>query len=118
MSIDSGPAKELENVGMNDNVNWEGLYNSKEYSELVKTKRKFVIPALVFFTIYYTSLLIIQGYFPEIASKAVIGSFNIGYLYALSQIPVAWILCFLFIKYSQKRIDPLKQKVIEKSSRS
>ncbi|RFU66031.1 DUF485 domain-containing protein [Peribacillus glennii] len=82
---------------------------------LVRAKRRFIIPALVFFTAYYTLLLVIQGYFPEIASKPVIGSLNFGYLYSLSQIPVAWVLCYAFIRYSQKKIDVLGKELMEKS---
>lgn len=93
---------------------WDDLYNSPEYKLLVQTKRRFVISALTFFTIFYTSLLILQGYFPHIAAKPLIGALNIGYLFALIQIPVAWLLCFAYVKHSQKSIDPLKEKVVEK----
>ncbi|MED2974093.1 DUF485 domain-containing protein [Fictibacillus sp. B-59209] len=117
MSINSSIKKTLPNdKNLNpDNVKWDELYNSTEYRMLVKAKRGFIIPALIFFTAYYCLLLIIQGYFPEIASKPVIGSLNVGYLHSLSQIPVAWILCYSYIRYSRKKIDSLRETVVEKA---
>lgn len=93
---------------------WDELYHSPEYRTLVKTKRKFIISCLTFFTIFYVSLLILQGYFPHIASRPLIGTLNIGYLYALIQIPVAWLLCLAYVWYSRKTLDPLKEKVIKR----
>jgi uncharacterized membrane protein (DUF485 family) len=94
---------------------WDDLYNSTEYKTLVQKKRRFIIPALVFFTVYYVLLLVIQGYFPSFASTPVVGSLNIGYLFAVSQLPVAWILCYCFIRYSQG-LDDLGKRVHEKSA--
>ena len=93
---------------------WDQPYRSPEYRLLVKTKRKFIVSCLTFFTLFFISLLILQGYFPQIASRPLIGALNIGYLYALIQIPVAWLLCLAYVKYSQKVLDPLKEKVIKK----
>jgi uncharacterized membrane protein (DUF485 family) len=94
---------------------WEELYKSKEYSNLAKARQRFIIPALIFFSLYFVSLLVLQGYFPTFSSTKVIGSLNISYLYAVSQLPVAWILCFCYIRYSQKVLDSLVEEVIKKS---
>lgn len=115
MSLHSSLEKTVPKQDSQNHVNWDELYNSGDYRMLVKAKRRFIIPALVFFTAYYTLLLVIQGYFPDIASKPVIGSLNFGYLYSLSQLPVAWILCFAFIRYSQRSIDSLSQDLAGKS---
>lgn len=94
---------------------WDELYNSAEYKMLVQKRRRFVIPILIFFTIYFMLLLVIQGYFPSFSSTPVVGSLNIGYLFAVSQLPVAWILCFYYIKYSRDVLDQLSKKVRDKN---
>lgn len=101
----ASPAKECEEY---DEGLWKDLFHSKEYSTLVKAKRLFIVPVLIFFSLFFVSLLVIQGYYPIFASTAVVGAFNVSYLYTVSLFPIAWILCYLYIRYSRKVLDSFK----------
>lgn len=60
------------------------------------TKRDFVVPAFVFFIVYYFLLPILVGYAPKFMETKVIGVVNLAYLFALSQFFMAWTIAWLF----------------------
>ena len=51
----------------------------------------------IFFIIYYFTLPVLVGWFPELMDRKVIGEVNLAYLFALSQFFMAWILAFLYV---------------------
>ena len=39
-----------------DAIDWEGLAASDRFKELLKAKRRFIVPAMIFFIVYYFAL--------------------------------------------------------------
>jgi uncharacterized membrane protein (DUF485 family) len=77
---------------------WTRIAQSPRYEALLRSKRAFILPASVFFILYYFALLILVGWFPDLMKKPVFGPINIAYLFALSQFFMAWILAFLYVR--------------------
>ena len=65
-------------------------------------KARFIVPATVFFIVYYFALPILVGYAPKFMSTPVIGPLNIAYLFALSQFFMAWIIALLYMRAAGK----------------
>jgi uncharacterized membrane protein (DUF485 family) len=95
---------------------WEGLEDTPEFKQLVSARRRFVIPATVFFLIYYFSLPVLNGVAPAFMKTNVIGNVNIAYLFALSQFFMAWVLAWLYIRRANKIFDPLAEAVRRRAS--
>ena len=95
-----------------DVVAWEVLARSDRFRLLLRAKRRFVIPAMIFFVIYYFALPTLVGYAPQFMAKQVLGSINIAYLFALSQFFMAWIIAALYVR-AAGRFDRMARKVIE-----
>ena len=57
----------------------------------------FVVPATLFFVVYYFALPIAVGWFPKVMETKVLGDVNLAYLFALSQFFMAWILAFAYV---------------------
>jgi uncharacterized membrane protein (DUF485 family) len=68
-----------------------------EFKELIRRKTKFIVPACIFFTVYYFALPVMVGYFPELMNTR-IGPVNAAYLFALSQFFMAWILAAIYTR--------------------
>lgn len=85
-----------------DVADWERVATSTEFRELVRAKRRFIIPATIFFIIYYFALLVLIWRAPELMSRRVFGVVNIAYLFALSQFFMAWILALLYVRAANK----------------
>jgi uncharacterized membrane protein (DUF485 family) len=79
-------------------VDWQIIENSSDFRELVREKRHFIIPATIFFLIYYFGFLVLVGYFPSVVEVNVIGNINLAYLLALSEFVMAWIIVYLYVR--------------------
>jgi uncharacterized membrane protein (DUF485 family) len=81
----------------NDLANWDAIASDSEFKQLLSAKARFILLATVFFIIYYFTLPVLVGWFPQVMDRKVIGEVNWAYLFALSQFFMAWILAFLYV---------------------
>jgi len=95
---------------------WEGIERSEEFKTLVRSRWRFVLPATVFFLIYYFLLPVLNGTATDFMRQEVIGHVNIAYLFALSQFVMAWLLAWLYIRQSNNVFDRLVERVIERAA--
>jgi len=77
---------------------WDELAAAPEFRALVRARRRFVIPATLFFIAYYFALPISVGVAPALMSKPVAGPITVAYCFALSQFAMAWILLALYLR--------------------
>ena len=77
---------------------WEQVARTDGFKQLLAAKAAFVVPATVFFVVYYFALPVLVGYAPGFMQRKVLGPINIAYLFALSQFFVAWIIAFLYVR--------------------
>ena len=80
------------NSDENEKTMWDRVAESKEFRDLMATKRIFIVPAFMFFAVYYFLLPVLVGYAPNFMSTKVWGNVNLAYLFALSQFFMAWII--------------------------
>lgn len=83
-------------------VNWEQLEAKPEFRSMMARKKAFIIPATIFFLIYYLALPILVGYWPDLMKQKVWGEVNIAYVFALSQFFMAWIMAFIYVRVAAK----------------
>ena len=77
---------------------WAAIERTPEFRALVRAKRAFIIPASLFFVVYYFALPALVGYWPEMMSTRVAGHINLAYLFALSQFVMAWALMAAYVR--------------------
>ncbi len=77
---------------------WARVEADPDFRELVHAKRGFILPATIFFIVYYFALPVMVGYWPEFMSRDVIGEINIAYLFALSQFVMAWVIMVMYVR--------------------
>jgi uncharacterized membrane protein (DUF485 family) len=108
------PPHELTAAEDSNPVDWSRVTQMPEFRAMVRAKLRFIIPAVIFFVVYYFALPVLVGYAPGLMSKRVIGVVNIAYLFALSQFFMAWIIAALYLRAAAK-FDKMEHKVIEKA---
>ncbi len=62
------PAPAVTPAAITATPEWESLERDPDFQALVKTKRSFIVPATIFFLVYYFGFLVIVGYLPDIAN--------------------------------------------------
>jgi uncharacterized membrane protein (DUF485 family) len=112
----SKPPHELTADEDRDVVDWQRLAATDEFKALLKAKAKFVVPATIFFIVYYFSLPLLVGYAPELMARKVLGVINVAYVFALSQFLMAWLLAWAYVR-AAARFDRMARDVIEKGTR-
>jgi uncharacterized membrane protein (DUF485 family) len=93
---------------------WDRIAASKEFKDLMATKKIFIVPAFIFFVVYYFALPVLVGYAPTFMATKVIGVVNIAYLFALSQFFMAWIIAGLYVKAAND-FDRLAHDIMSKA---
>jgi len=96
---------------------WDEIAASKAFRDLMGTKKIFIVPAFIFFVLYYFALPVLVGYAPRFMSTKVIGQVNLAYLFALSQFAVAWIIAGLYVRAAGD-FDRLAEDIVEKAENS
>src|SRR5262245_932231 len=94
-----------------DVADWESVAALGEFKALVAAKLRFIVPATVFFLVYYFALPVLVGYAPRIMETKVFGVVNVAYLFALSQFFMAWILAALYLR-AAGRFDEMAKHLI------
>ena len=91
------PSHELTVEEDNDVANWNAIAADPAFTQLLSAKARFITFSTIFFVIYYFTLPVLVGWFPELMERKVVGDVNLAYLFALSQFFMAWILAFLYM---------------------
>lgn len=99
-----------EEVGV---INWKAIAAGTPFKDLVRAKRRFIIPAMLFFIAYYFALPVLVGYARPLMEKRIIGPVNLAYLFALSQFFMAWIIAALYVR-AANRFDRQAKEIIAK----
>lgn len=99
-----------------DKTEWDRIAETQEFKDLMATKKVFIVPAFVFFIVYYFLLPVLVGYAPQFMATKVIGVVNLAYLFALSQFFMAWTIAWLYVKAAGD-FDRLAKDIIEKAER-
>jgi len=108
------PPPQLERYQASQST-WDDIAESQAFKDLMATKKIFIVPAFIFFVVYYFALPVLVGYAPQFMSTKVIGEVNLAYLFALSQFFVAWIIAGLYVKAAND-FDRLAKDIVEKAT--
>jgi uncharacterized membrane protein (DUF485 family) len=95
---------------------WDRIAASREFQDLMAIKKTFIVPAFIFFLVYYFALPVLVGYAPKFMSMKVIGQVNLAYLFALSQFFMAWIIAGLYVK-AANNFDRLAKDILDKADK-
>jgi uncharacterized membrane protein (DUF485 family) len=92
---------------------WARIERMPEFRALVRAKRAFLVPASIFFVLYYFALPALVGYWPDAMSTRVVGRINLAYLFALSQFVMAWALMAAYVRRA-RRFDRMAGELLRR----
>ena len=96
-------------------VDWEAVERSPEFRELIAARRRFVLPATVFFLAWYIGFILLAGYAPDFMARSVYEGLTVGYCLALTQFVMVGALGLMYLRRAERVYDPLAQKVIQRA---
>jgi uncharacterized membrane protein (DUF485 family) len=79
-------------------IDWEKIASSERFRSLLQAKRRFIVPAMIVFIVYYFALPVLIGYARPFMERRIFGPVNLAYLFALSQFFMAWTIAALYVR--------------------
>ena len=110
---DAGPAAADRATAGSDHhpeIDWVAAERSPEFRELVTRKRRFVVPATVFFMAWYFGFIVLAGYAPDLMGESIYEGLTVGYVFALSQFVMVWVLAKWYLSRADRDFDPLAER--------
>jgi uncharacterized membrane protein (DUF485 family) len=92
-----------------DRIDWQAVERAPEFQELVTRRRRFVLPATIFFLAWYLGFVLLAGYASDFMGESIYQGFTVGYLLALTQFVMVWVLAAWYIRRSDREFDPLRE---------
>jgi uncharacterized membrane protein (DUF485 family) len=96
-------------------IDWIAAERSPEFRELIARKRRFVLPATIFFLVWYFGFIVLAGYAEDFMGESIYEGFTVGYLLALTQFVMVWVLGWLYLKKADREFDPLARKAADRA---
>jgi uncharacterized membrane protein (DUF485 family) len=90
------------------------MVETTAFKELVRQKRAFLIPTVVFVLLFFI-LLPILSIFTDVLDGKVVGAISWAYLYAFAQFFLAWVVTFVYWRKAD-RWDELARRAREEAS--
>jgi uncharacterized membrane protein (DUF485 family) len=95
-------------------TDWQAIEQSPEFRELTKRKKAFVIPATLFFLVWYFGFIFLAGYAPDFMGREFIADgLTVGYALALTQFIMTWVLGWMYLRRADNTFDPLAARARE-----
>ncbi len=92
-------------------LDWQAIERSDEFQELVRSRRRFVVPATIFFLSWYLGFILLCGYAEDFMAESVYEGLTVGYVLALTQFVMVAVLGLMYLKRAEKTYDPLADAV-------
>lgn len=91
-------------------IDWVAAERSPEFRELTSRRRRFVLPATVFFLAWYLGFILLAGYAEDFMGESVYQGLTVGYCLALSQFVMTWVLGWMYLRQADRVFDPLARR--------
>ncbi len=100
---------------MEESREWNRVARTSAFKDLMQKKKAFIIPATIFFMVFYFGLPVLAAY-TTVLNFNVIGSITGAYVYAFAQFAMTWILMHLYVSRANRWdaiVDKARQEAAE-----
>lgn len=94
-------------------IDWKAAAESPEFRELIAARRRFVVPATIFFLSWYIGFILLAGYAVDFMGSSVYEGLTVGYCLALTQFVMVGVLGVMYIRRAENVYDPLAAKAAQ-----
>ena len=95
-------------------LNWSKIESDPRFQELHRKKSTFLWTLMAISVIYYFLLPIGAAYFTDLFRVKLWGVINFGYIFALSQFIVAWLIAFIYARRAA-HFDAMADELVRES---
>jgi uncharacterized membrane protein (DUF485 family) len=96
-------------------IDWEAIERSPEFRELLSARRRFVLPATIFFLAWYIGFILLAGYAPDFMAGSVYEGLTVGYCLALTQFVMVGTLGLMYLRRAERVYEPLADELARRA---
>jgi uncharacterized membrane protein (DUF485 family) len=96
-------------------IDWEAIEQSPEFRELLAARRRFVLPATIFFLAWYIGFILLAGYAENFMAESVYQGLTVGYCLALTQFVMVGVLGIMYLRRAKHVYDPLSDELARRA---
>ncbi len=93
---------------------YQDVQDSPDFRELRRRLRRFVFPASIGFLVWYLAFIMLASYAREFMAIRVLGNINMGLVIGLLQFVSTFALTTIYVRYAERRLDPLAEQLRER----
>jgi uncharacterized membrane protein (DUF485 family) len=91
---------------------WDAIAQSREFQELLRSRKRFLVPAVAFFCGYFLAFLALLAWAPESMAEHAVGSISWALVWGASVVFVGFVMAWLYSRKSAEWAE-LSQRVRE-----
>ena len=92
---------------------WDSIAHEDDFRGLISRRRRFIVPATIFFLLYFFALPVLVGFAPALMSRPVFGYLTYAYVFALSQFVMTWTVMALYLVQARKS-DLIEAQIVRR----
>ena len=97
----NGEIRSEKGVRVTREEEWIRVERTSAFRELMRSKKAFIIPATIFFFIFYFGLPILAA-FTTVLNFTVVGAITGAYVYAFAKFAMTWVLVHLYVSRANR----------------
>ena len=102
--------------GQSSDIDWAPAARPPEFRELVRRRRRFVVPATLFFLTWYLGFILLAGSAPGFMGEEFLADgLTVGYMLALSQFVMTWGLAWWCLRKADREFDAAAERAAQPS---
>ncbi|GAA3042254.1 DUF485 domain-containing protein [Actinokineospora globicatena] len=94
-------------------VDWEKVHDSAEFVELRRRLRRFVFPMTALFLVWYLVYVLLADYAHGFMATKLVGDITVGLVLGLLQFVSTFVITSLYVRYADRKLDPLATRIRE-----
>jgi uncharacterized membrane protein (DUF485 family) len=95
-------------------VDWDAAVEEPVFRELLRRRRRFVVPATVGALAWMLLWVVLIAYAPDFMGESIYEGLTVAYLTGFSQYLVVWVLAWIYLRKSRREWGPLQRRAIER----
>lgn len=107
------PSMQLRHLSVRE---WDALAGDAEFEALLRARRRFTIPAVLFALVFFMALPLSIAFAPQYMSQPIAGAMTRAWAFALLQFAMAWVLLAVYMREARafdERAAQIQQRARE-----
>jgi uncharacterized membrane protein (DUF485 family) len=96
---------------------WGRIARSAAFQTLTTARRRFVVPAAIASLGWFLAFILLCGLAQDFMAESVYQGLTVAYVLGLSQIVMVWVVSWLYLRVSDRRLDALARDALRLQGR-